>query len=201
MPVPRDGFVGLSCGGTARRPNHRRTSHGEISVVWIARTRSSQLDADTGELGVFVLNGENAVAAVRRTAATGQPPTRRSDWYTLARSREARIECVVAAPSKIRRDGDKVKNDRRDAEHPVRLRCRQGPGPRPAPKKRRCAIRSRPGDTAPGSMRARHRLSKMLMRDGVQFDDGRAWTDRHRTWLKTVAGWRRRRRRCWTWRA
>ena len=35
-------------------------------------------------------------------------------------------------------------------------------------------------------MRARHRLSKMLMGHGVQFDDGRAWTDRHRTWLKTV---------------
>lgn len=28
-------------------------------------------------------------------------------------------------------------------------------------------------------MRARHRLSKMLMRHGIQFDDGRAWTDRH----------------------
>ena len=35
-------------------------------------------------------------------------------------------------------------------------------------------------------MRARHRLSKMLMRHGVQFDDGRAWTERHRAWLKTV---------------
>jgi transposase len=35
-------------------------------------------------------------------------------------------------------------------------------------------------------MRARHRLSKMLMRHGVVFDGGRAWTDRHRMWLKTV---------------
>jgi transposase len=35
-------------------------------------------------------------------------------------------------------------------------------------------------------MRARHRLSKMLMRHGVGFDDGHAWTDRHRAWLKTV---------------
>ena len=26
----------------------------------------------------------------------------------------------------------------------------------------------------------------MLMRHGVQFDDGRAWTDRHRAWLTTV---------------
>ena len=29
-------------------------------------------------------------------------------------------------------------------------------------------------------MRARHRLSKLLLRHGVRFDDGRAWTDRHR---------------------
>ena len=39
-------------------------------------------------------------------------------------------------------------------------------------------------------MRARHRLSKLLLRHGVQFDDGRAWTERHRAWLKTVdLGW------------
>jgi transposase len=36
-------------------------------------------------------------------------------------------------------------------------------------------------------MRARHRLLKMLMRHGVQFDDGHAWTQRHRAWLKTVS--------------
>ena len=35
-------------------------------------------------------------------------------------------------------------------------------------------------------MRARHRLSKMLLRHGVTFDDGNAWTDRHRAWLRTV---------------
>ena len=43
--------------------------------------------------------------------------------YTLARELTARgIECVIAEPSKIpRATGDKVKNDRRDAEHLVRL--------------------------------------------------------------------------------
>ena len=39
-------------------------------------------------------------------------------------------------------------------------------------------------------MRARHRLLKMLMRYGITFDDGHAWTQRHRAWLKTVQlGW------------
>jgi len=35
-------------------------------------------------------------------------------------------------------------------------------------------------------MRCRHRLSKLLLRNGIQFDDGHAWTARHRDWLATV---------------
>ncbi len=35
-------------------------------------------------------------------------------------------------------------------------------------------------------MRSRHRLSKLLLRHGIRFDDGRAWTDRHRAWLATI---------------
>ncbi|MGH2835804.1 MAG: transposase, partial [Solirubrobacteraceae bacterium] len=39
-------------------------------------------------------------------------------------------------------------------------------------------------------MRARHRLSKLLLRHGHRFDDGNAWTDRHRHWLATIdLGW------------
>ena len=43
--------------------------------------------------------------------------------YGLARELARRgVECVVAAPSKIpRASGDRVKTDRRDAEHLVRL--------------------------------------------------------------------------------
>jgi hypothetical protein len=35
-------------------------------------------------------------------------------------------------------------------------------------------------------MRCRHRLSKLLLRHGIRFDDGHAWTQRHRDWLGTV---------------
>ena len=35
-------------------------------------------------------------------------------------------------------------------------------------------------------MRCRHRLSKLLLRRGIRFDDGAAWTQRHRDWLGTV---------------
>ncbi|MHB8660170.1 MAG: hypothetical protein ACYC91_19960 [Solirubrobacteraceae bacterium] len=35
-------------------------------------------------------------------------------------------------------------------------------------------------------MRCRHRLSKLLLRHEIRFDDGCAWTERHRAWLATV---------------
>ena len=35
-------------------------------------------------------------------------------------------------------------------------------------------------------MRTRHRLSKLLLRHGIRFDDGHAWTERHRQWLAGV---------------
>ena len=35
-------------------------------------------------------------------------------------------------------------------------------------------------------MRCRHRLSKLLLRRGIRFDDGRAWTERHRVWLAGI---------------
>ena len=35
-------------------------------------------------------------------------------------------------------------------------------------------------------MRARHRLSKLLLRHGIRFEDGSAWTDRHRRWLQSI---------------
>jgi transposase len=39
-------------------------------------------------------------------------------------------------------------------------------------------------------MRCRHRLSKLLLRHGIRFDDGRAWSERHRAWLAQVElGW------------
>ena len=35
-------------------------------------------------------------------------------------------------------------------------------------------------------MRCRHRLSKLLLRHGIRFEDGGAWTTRHRQWLSTI---------------
>ena len=101
--------------------------------------------------------------------------------YVLARElAKRRVECVVAAPSKIpRATGDKVKTDRRDAGQLARLLLAGKLHAVRVPGSEEEALRDlvRARETLRlDLMRARHRLSKMLMRHGIQFDDGRAWT-------------------------
>ena len=84
------------------------------------------LNGETGELRFFGVGGDVSDAA---GLCAGLPRPVRAAYeagptgYELARALERRgVECVVAAPSKIpRASGDRVKTDRRDAEHLVRL--------------------------------------------------------------------------------
>jgi transposase len=153
------------------------------------------LDAETGQLQCFTMSGETDKAAgfcvalprpVRVAYEAG--PT----GYGLARELAPRgVECVVAAPSKIpRAAGDRVKTDRRDAEHLVRLLLAGKLHPVRVPgaeeEALRDLVRAREA-VRMDLMRARHRLSKLLLRHGIRFDDGHAWTERHRQWLATVA--------------
>jgi transposase len=162
--------------------------------VHAAKIVAAVLDADTGELRSFSMKGETRAAA---GFCAGLPRPVRVAYeagptgYVLARElAKRRVECVVAAPSKIpRATGDRVKTDARDAEHLARLLLAGKLHPVRVPGPEEEALRDlvRARETLRlDLMRTRHRLSKMLMRHGVQFDDGRAWTDRHRAWLKTV---------------
>jgi transposase len=108
--------------------------------------------------------------------------------YGLARACVAAgIECTVAAPSKIpRAPGDKVKTDRRDAERLARL-LRLGElvavrVPEPHEEAARDLVRARE-DARGDLMRARHRLSKLLLRHGLVYDSS-AWTGAHDGWLR-----------------
>jgi transposase len=107
--------------------------------------------------------------------------------YGLARScAEAGISCVVAAPSKIRPAADRVKTDRRDAERLARL-LRLGEitavrVPGPEAEAARDLVRARE-DARGDLMRARHRLSKLLLRHGAVYD-ATAWTRAHDAWLR-----------------
>src|SRR6516162_8253885 len=152
------------------------------------------LDAESGQLQTFAMSGEHQKAAA---FCAGLPAPVRAAYeagptgYGLARELAKRgVGCVVAAPSKIpRASGDRVKTDRRDAEllvrlllagklHPVRV-------PGPDEEALRDLVRAREAVRV-DLMRCRHRLSKLLLRHGIRFDDGRAWTQHHSDWLAQV---------------
>jgi transposase len=93
---------------------------------------------------------------------------------------------VVAAPSRIRPAADRVKTDRRDAERLARL-LRLGEiipvgVPEPEEEAARDLVRARE-DARGDLMRARHRLSKLLLRHGMVYD-ATAWTRAHDVWLR-----------------
>ena len=153
------------------------------------------LDAESGELRTFRMNGDAGEAA---GFCAGLPRPVRVAYeagptgYGLARELAKRgVECVVAAPSKIpRASGDRVKTDVRDAELLVRLllagnlHAVRVPGAEE--EALRDLVRARESVRV-DLMRCRHRLSKLLLRHGIRFDDGPAWTQRHRDWLARVA--------------
>ena len=108
--------------------------------------------------------------------------------FGLARALSgAGLRCEVAASSKLLRPaGDRVKTDARDALNlarllrldevvPVRI-------PSTAEEAARDLVRTREAARA-DVMRARHRLSKLLLRHGIVYYDGKAWTERHDRWL------------------
>jgi len=100
----------------------------------------------------------------------------------------AGMRCEVAAPSKLQRpSGDRVKTDQRDAMHLARLLRLDEVTSVTVPSLEREAARDvvRAREDARGDlMRARHRLSKLLLRNGIVYSGGQAWTGRHDAWLR-----------------
>jgi transposase len=162
--------------------------------VHAAKIVAAVLGAETGELRTFRINGDAGEAA---GFCAGLPRPVRVAYeagptgYGLARElAKRRVERVAAAPSKIpRASGDRVKTDRRDAEHLVRLllagKLHAVRVPGDAEEALRDLVRARDA-VRQDLMRCRHRLSKLLLRNGIRYEDGGAWTDRHRQWLAQV---------------
>lgn len=100
------------------------------------------------------------------------------------------LECVVIAPGLIpKRPGDKVKTDRRDAEKLAQLhRAGQLTAVR-VPTRReeadRDLVRARE-DVLAERLKARHRLGKFLLRQGLVWRETKAWTLKHRAWLRSL---------------
>ena len=109
--------------------------------------------------------------------------------FGLARALVAAgIRCEVAAPSRLQRpSGDRVKTDARDALHLARLlrldEVTSVVVPSPAQEAARDLVRARE-DCRADLMRARHRVSKHLLRYGIVYSGGHAWTGAHDAWLR-----------------
>lgn len=103
----------------------------------------------------------------------------------------AGVRCEVVAPSKLQKpSGDRVKTDARDALHLARL-LRLGEItavsiPSVDQEAARDLVRARE-DCRGDLMRARHRLSKLLLRHGIVYYGGAAWTGAHDRWLRSEA--------------
>ncbi len=156
-----------------------------------AQTVAAVLDPVSGELRVQRLRGEPAkvvsvfledldcpVRAVYEAGPSG---------FALARVAEQRgLDVRVVAPGSIpKASGDRVKTDRRDARRLVRLFAAGELSfafvPSVADEQFRDLVRC-VEDARKDLMRARHRLSKFLLRRGERFPC-KAWTQPHEQWL------------------
>jgi transposase len=148
---------------------------GELRFRRIAGPPSAALEFLTG-LGL-------GVRAVYEAGPTG---------FGLARAaRERGVDLRVVSPGQIpKRPADRVKTDRKDAERLVRLlaagELRFAHVPTIEQERFRDLVRAIE-DARKDQMRARHRLSKFLLRRDLRFpgkEDN--WTQRHLRWLDSL---------------
>ncbi len=111
--------------------------------------------------------------------------------YGLQRElRDAGLDCIVIAPSLIpAKPGERIKTDTRDARKLVELfkagLLTEVHPPTPEEEAVRDLTRARE-DAKRDLLSARHRLTKMLLRQGHVYREGCNWTQRHRAWIKRV---------------
>jgi transposase len=139
-----------------------------------------RLTADHGDIESWIRSLPGPVTVAYEAGPTG---------FGLARHLTSQgIECLVAAPSRLQRPcGDRVKTDVRDARHLARLLHLDQIVAINVPSVEREAARDlvRARDAVRGDlMRARHRLSKLLLRHGIVYYGGKAWTGSHELWLR-----------------
>lgn len=98
------------------------------------------------------------------------------------------IACDVAAPSLTpRRAGNRVKTDKRDAKALAKLFRAGELTTISIPEKKQESVRDllrAREDALENMQRARHRLSRFLMRRGLKYHSGKAWSRGHLMWIK-----------------
>jgi transposase len=158
--------------------------------VHARQTHAAVLDPRSGEIGVSRLRvaPEEVVSFLGQLVPVMAVYEAGPTGFGLARrARERSIDVRVAAPGSIPKGpGDRVKTDRRDAIRLVRLlaagELRFAFVPSVEDEAFRDLIRCIE-DVRGDLMRARHRLSKFLLRRGKRYEQARAWTAAHVRWL------------------
>lgn len=177
----------------------------EQSITWVgidAHKKSLQFAVKCGEKWqeFEIANELKAIKRVARKLVKQAPGEIRCCYeagptgYSLKRELEAaapELVCEVIAPSLIPvKSGERVKTDRRDARKLAQyleagLLTEVHP-PSEEDEALRDLTRCR-GAMKADLVRARHRLSKLLLRHGVRYTAGKkAWTGMYHKWLKTV---------------
>jgi transposase len=163
---------------------HARQTHAAVLDPLTGELRVNRLRMAPDEVVSFLQGLEPRVRAVYEAGPTG---------FGLARAaRERGIDVRGAAPGSIPKGpGDRVKTDRRDAVRMVRLLVAGELSfvfvPSVADEQFRDLVRCIE-DIRGDLMRARHRLSKFLLRRGERYPGpGGAWTAKHLAWLRSHA--------------
>ena len=162
---------------------HASQTHAAILDMSSGELRGVKLRMAPGEVVEFLATLPGPVRAVYEAGPTG---------FGLARAATDRgIDVRVVAAGKVpRASGDRVKTDKRDAERLARLlaagELRFAYVPSIADEQFRDVIRAIE-DCRGDLMRARHRLSKMLLRREIRWSGPASpWTQKHMSWLRSL---------------
>lgn len=160
---------------------HARLTHAAVVVAATGELRRVRFGAGSEPVVAWLRELPAPVRACYEAGPTG---------FGLARAaRLAGVAVDVIAPSKTpRAPGERIKTDRRDAELLVRLLMAGQLHPVAIPSPRVEALRdlTRSRDRIRADLlRARHRVSKLLLRYGQVWPSDRStWTREHHRWLE-----------------
>ncbi len=168
---------------------HKRT-------IEVARMVGGSTQVDAWQLEYTPQSVRRLTRRLRRDAGSGEVRCCYEAGpigFTLKRLIEGSgqgIVCEVVAPSLIPvKPGERVKTDRRDARKLALLfrACTLTEVYPPSPDQEAIRDLCRCREAAKRDLlRARHRLSKFLLRRGFIWRDGEAWTARHWAWIRGV---------------
>ena len=162
---------------------HARSTHAAAIDVLTGELTRARFGPGVDDVVAWLASLSGPVRAVYEAGPTG---------FGLYRAaRVAGIAIAVVAPSKTpRASGDRVKTDRRDAERLARLAMAGELSPVAVPEEfieaARHLTRTREHARA-DLLRARHRVSKLLLVHGRVYPGTTTWNREHRRWLAAQA--------------